>query len=60
MKCRQIYIHVFFEGDTIYTYQFSDDQNLKQERSCEVLKKLYFLSDLTPDVRSYPVLRYGI
>jgi hypothetical protein len=47
----------FFKEDICFTYQFLEDQKLKQERSCEVLKKKLVLSDLTPDVRSYPVLR---
>ncbi len=48
----------FFGGDICLTYQFLEDPKLNQERSCEVLKKIIILSDLTPDVRSYPVLRY--
>jgi hypothetical protein len=54
----QINIYVFFGGDICFTYQFLEDQKLKQERSCEFWKKISDLSDLTPDVRSYPVLRY--
>jgi hypothetical protein len=51
----------FFGGDICFTYQFLEDQKLKQERSCEFWKKNYVLSDLTPYVRSYPVLwsQYG-
>ncbi len=58
MKFWQFYLYVFFGGDICLTYQFLEDQKLNQERSCEVLKKIIILSDLTPDVRSYPVLRY--
>ncbi len=54
----KINIHVFFRGDICFTYHFLEDQELKQERSCEFWKKNSDLSDLTPDVRSYPVLRY--
>ena len=54
----QINIYVFFVGDIGFTYQFLEHHEVKQERSCEFLKKISFLSDLTPDVRSYPVLRY--
>ncbi len=54
----QINIYVFFGVDICFTYQFLEDQKLKQERSCDFLKKISNLSDLTPDVRSYPVLRY--
>jgi hypothetical protein len=49
----------FLGGDICFTYQFLEDQKLKQERSCEFWKKISDLSDLTPDVRSYPVLRYS-
>ncbi len=51
-------MYVFFGGDICLTYQFLEDQQLNQERSCEVLKKIIILSDLSPAVRSYPVLRY--
>jgi hypothetical protein len=51
-------MYVIFWGDICFTYQFLEDQKLKQERSCEFRKKNSDLSDLTPDVRSYPVLRY--
>ncbi len=54
----QINIYVFLGGDIYFTYQFLEDQKVKKERSCEFLKKKSDLSDLTPDVRSYPVLRY--
>ncbi len=53
----QINIYVFFGGDICFTYQFLEDQKLIQERSCEFRKNISDLSDLTPDVRSYPVLR---
>ncbi len=49
--------YVFFflgGGDIYFTYQFLEDQKV----SCEFLKKISDLSDLTPDVRSYTVLRY--
>ncbi len=55
----QINIYVFLGGDICFTYQFLEDQKLKQERSCESWEKISDLSDLTPDVRSYPVLRYA-
>ena len=48
----------FFWGDICFTYKFLEDQKHKQERSCEFWKNISDLSDLTPDVRSYPVLRY--
>ncbi len=48
----------FLGGDICFTYQFLEDQKLEQERSCAFWKKISDLSDLTPDVRSYPVLRY--
>ncbi len=51
------HIYVFFGGDICVTYQFLEDQKLKQESSCEFWKKNSDLSDLAPDVRSYPVLR---
>jgi hypothetical protein len=51
-------MYVIFWGDICFTYQFLEDQKLKQERSCEFRKKISDLSDLTHDVRSYPVLRY--
>ncbi len=38
----------FFKGDICFTYQFLEDQKLKQERSCEILKKIICF------VRSYP------
>jgi len=38
----------FFYWDICFTYQFLEDQKLKQERSCEVLKKIICF------VRSYP------
>ena len=38
----------FFGGDICFTYQFLEDQKLKQERSCEFWKKNSDLSDLTP------------
>jgi hypothetical protein len=38
----------FFKGDICFTYQFLEDQKLKQERSCQVLKKKICF------VRSYP------
>ncbi len=51
----QIYIYVFFKEDICFTFQFLEDQKLKQERSCEVLNKknlfcpiLPPMSDLTP------------
>jgi hypothetical protein len=50
-------IYVFLGRDISFTCKFLEDQKLKQERSCEFLKKISDLSDLTPDVRSYPVLR---
>jgi hypothetical protein len=40
--------NVFFGEDVCFTYQFLEDQKLKQERSCEVLKKTICF------VRSYP------
>jgi hypothetical protein len=48
----------FLGGDICFTYQFLEDQKLKQKRSCEFWEKISDLSDLTPHVRSYPVLRY--
>ncbi len=50
--------YMYFWGDICFTYHFLEDQKLKQERSCEFWKKISDLSDLTPDVRSYPVLRF--
>ncbi len=45
--------------DIYFTYQFLEDQKVKQEKSCEFFEeKNFVLSDLTPDVRSYPVLLY--
>jgi hypothetical protein len=52
------YVFFFGGGDIYFTYQFLEDQKVKQERSCKFLKKISDLSVLTPDVRSYPVLRY--
>ncbi len=49
----------FLGGGICFTFQFLEDQKLKQERSCEFWEKSSDLSDLTPDVRSYPVLRYS-
>ena len=49
VKHRTIYIYVLFKGDICFTYQFLEDQKLKQERSCEVLKKKICF------VRSYPL-----
>jgi hypothetical protein len=60
IKFGQINIYVFFRGYICFTYQFLEDQKLKQGRSCEFWKKISDLSDLTPDVRSYPVLRYSV
>ncbi len=48
----------FLWGEFYFTYQFLEDQKVKQERSCKLLKKNSDLSDFTPNVRSYPVLRY--
>ncbi len=59
IKFGQINIYVFFGGDICFTYQFLEDQKLEQERSYEFWEKISDLSDLTPDVRSYPVLRYA-
>jgi hypothetical protein len=47
----------FWGGDICVAYKFLEDQKLKQESSCEFWKTISDLSDLTPDVRSYPVLR---
>ncbi len=38
----------FFSGDICFTFQFLEDQKLKQERNCEFWEKSSDLSDLTP------------
>ncbi len=54
----QISIVVFFTGISALRINFLKTRNLNKEEQWGFEKKKFVLSDLTPDVRSYPVLRY--